>query len=105
MKQNFLDTREAPVKWFAAQDARMRNSVNKTIWPDSVHQRVQRMLSVLDMLYAGNIYEAYGRRRVSIKIDRPTVRDRRWLNLMEQEWAEQGVVKTVTPQGILYKVA
>lgn len=105
MKQNFLDTREAPVKWFAAQDAHMRNSVNKTIWPDSVHQRVQRMLSVLDMLYAGNIYEAYGRRRASIKIDRPTVRDRRWLNLMEQEWAEQGVVKTVTPQGILYKVA
>lgn len=105
MKQNFLDTREAPVKWFAAQDARMRNSVNKTIWPESVHQRVQRMLSVLDMLYAGKIYEAYGRRRVSIKIDRPTVRDRRWLNLMEQEWAEQGVVKTVTPQGILYKVA
>lgn len=104
MQQNFLDTREAPVKWFAAQDAQMRNTVNKTIWPDSVHQRVQRMLAVLDMLYAGKIYEAYGRRRVSIKIDRPVVRDRRWLAVMEKDWAELGVVKTVTPQGILYKV-
>lgn len=104
MKQNFLDTREAPVKWWAAQDARMRNLVNKTRWPDAVQLKVQRMLSVLDLLYAGKIYEAYGRRRVSIKIDRPVILDRRQLSVMEKEWAAQGVVKTITPQGILYQV-
>jgi hypothetical protein len=60
---------------------------------------------VLDCLYAGSIYEAYGKKSVSIKIDKPRVKDRSDLALMEAEWARQGITKTETAQGILYRVA
>jgi hypothetical protein len=105
MQTVFKETKEAQVKWWAAQDAQLRNSVNKTQWPQEIQLRVQRMLSVLDILYAGRIYEAYGKKRVAIKIDRPQVKDPKWLAMLEEEWTQQGVTKTLTPQGILYKVA
>lgn len=104
MRTQFQDTREAPNKWWAAQDARVRNAANKTHWPESVHLQVERMKAALDSLYAGRIYEAYGRRGVSIKIDNPQVRDRKWLRVLEEDWSSQGVTKTLTPQGILYKI-
>ena len=105
MQTVFKETKEAQVKWWAAQDAQLRNSVNKTQWPQEVQLRVQRMLSVLDSLYVGRIYEAYGKKRVTIKIDRPQVKDHKWLQMLETDWSQQGVTKTLTPQGVLYKVA
>jgi len=32
MKTQVLETREAPVKWWAAQDARMRSLVNSSLY-------------------------------------------------------------------------
>ena len=105
MKTAVLDTQEAPNKWWAAQDARMRNIANKSRWDAGVQRRVSAMLMALDSIYSGRIYEAYGVRRVAIKIDSPQVRDRKWLRIMEADWAAEGITKTVTPRGILYQVA
>jgi hypothetical protein len=105
MKTVFRDTQEAPVKWWAAQDARMRNIANKSHWAPSVQLQVERMKMVLELLYVGRVYEAYGKRQVSVKIDGARVRDRSGLAAMEREWAAKGITKTQTPQGLLYKVA
>lgn len=105
MQTQFKDTNEAPVKWWAAQDARMRNIKNKSHWSDAVQLKVEAMKMVLDCLYSGRIYEAYRKKSVSIKIDRAHVKARSDLALMEAEWAREGITKTETPQGILYRVA
>jgi hypothetical protein len=51
------------------------------------------------------VYIAYGRRGVSVKVDRAHVRDRRELAAMEADWAVQGVVKKVSDQGVIYRFA
>ena len=104
MKTQILDTQEAPVKWWAAQDARVRNTANKSHWSSQVQLRVDRMKLVLEMIYAGKVYEAYGKRGVSIKIDKPVILKRDLLKEMEQYWGEQGITKRETAQGILYRL-
>ena len=99
------DNKEAPNKWWAAQDARMRNIANKSRWDAKTQRKIDAMMMVLDNIYSGKIYEAYGVRRVAIKIDSPQVRDRKWLRIMEADWAAEGITKTITPRGILYQVA
>ena len=102
-----LDTKQAPTAWWAAQDARMRNIANKSHYAESVHIRVERMILALGLCYrAEGIHEAFGKRGVSVKVDRPRfVRDRTNLALLEQSWAEQGVVKRVSAQGVIYRFA
>lgn len=105
MKATQKDTQEAPNKWWAAQDARMRSIANKSRWSASVQLQVDRMMVALGELYVGKIYEAYNVKRVSIKIDKPVVKNLKQLREMEAYWAAQGVSKTITPQGLLYRVA
>ena len=102
-----LDTQAAPTAWWAAQDARMRNIVNKSHYAESVHIRVERMVLALGLCYrAEGIHEAFGKRGVSVKVDRPRfVRDRSGLELLEADWAEAGVVKKVSAQGVIYRFA
>jgi hypothetical protein len=100
-----LDTQAAPTAWWAAQDARMRNIANKSHYAESVHIRVERMVLALGLCYrAQGIHEAFGKRGVSIKVDRPGfLRDRKNLQLLEADWAEAGVTKKVSAQGIIYR--
>jgi len=105
MQVNYLDTAEAPVKWWAAQDARMRNLANKSHYSEKTHIRVERMIMALGLCYnARGIHEAFGKNGISIKVDRPTsVRDRANLKLLEADWAQLGVIKKTSPQGIIYR--
>jgi len=100
-----IETNEAPAKWWASQDARMRNLANKSHYSAQTHVRVQRMVMALDHCYSARaIHEAFGKNGVSIKIDRPGgVRDRVNLRLLEQDWAQAGVTKKVSAQGIIYR--
>jgi hypothetical protein len=104
MQTQFKETNEAPNKFWAAQDARMRNIKNKSLYPARIHLRVDRMIIALGELYAGKIYEAYNPKRVSVKIDKPVVKDSRWLKMLEADWAKEGITKTQTPQGLLYRI-
>ena len=104
MKTQFKDTNEAPNKWWAFQDAKMRNIKNKSLYDSKVHLRVDRMIVALGELYSGRVYEAYNPKRVSVKVDKPVVKDARWLRALEADWAKEGITKTQTSTGLLYRI-
>ena len=105
MKTQNLDTAEAPVKWFAYQDARQRNLSNKSHHSEAVKLQVDRMLAVMDLVYAAQgIYEAYGRRGVSVKVNKPVVKNRKALRELEAQWESQGFTKRISAQGIIYRL-
>ena len=106
MRTLALDTKEADNKWWAARDARMRNYANSTRYDSATKIRAERMKLVLEMLYAARaVYIAYGKRGVSLKVDRAHVRDRRELAAMEAQWASEGTIKKVSEQGVIYRFA
>lgn len=104
MKTTFKDTSEAPNKWWAARDAQMRNAANKTRWSPGQQLKAQRMTVVLESVYSGRVYTVYGKRKLSVKVDKPVVVDRKNLREMETYWTQQGITKTLTPQGIMYQI-
>jgi hypothetical protein len=105
MQVNEIDTKSAPNKWWAARDARMRNYANSTLY--SEHQRIaaERMKLALELVYSAKaIYIAYGKTGISLKVDKPLVRNRRELSLLEQGWALVGICKRVSAQGVIYRL-
>lgn len=105
MRNEYLKTQEAPNKWWAWQDANMRNAVNSSLYTQTQRTAAERMKLALELVYsAKNVYIAYGKKGISIKVDRPVVRDKKELRLLEQGWASAGMIKRVTPQGITYRM-
>ena len=104
MKTFVKDTNEAPNKWWAFQDAKMRNIKNKSHYDAKVHLRVDRMKVILGELYLGKVYEAYNPKRVSVKVDKPVVKNAGWLRALEADWALEGITKTQTSTGLLYRI-
>jgi hypothetical protein len=105
MKTVEWNTQEAPNKWWAARDASMRNYANSTHYTAQQRLAAERMKLALGLVYhAKNIYIAYGKRGISLKVDGGRVIDRRELTLLEAGWDQAGVVKRVTPQGVTYRL-
>lgn len=105
MRETFIDTEEAPNKWWAARDARMRNYANKSHYDAATQLRVDRMKGALELLYTSRgVHEAYGKKGISIKVDQARVRNKDHLEEFEKEWTKQGVTKKVTPQGVIYRI-
>ena len=98
------DTPAARNAWWAAQDARMRNIAAKSRYTPQVHLQVERMKAVLDYCYGGRIFEAYRPKSVAVKVDKPVVKNKQMLREIEADWAQRGITKTVTPQGVLYRL-
>lgn len=98
------DTEQAPNKWWAWQDAQRRNTNHKSHYPAEVQLQVERMKAVLDYCYGGRIFEAYRAKSVAVKVDKPYVKNKQMLREIEADWAERGITKTVTPQGVLYRL-
>jgi len=106
MKTYNLKTEEASNKWWAAQDARMRNIANKSHYSEAVKIQVEGMMAVMDLVYsAKGVYDAYGKKGVSIKLDKAIVKDRKNLRELETEWEAKGFVKKVSGQGVIYRLA
>ena len=100
-----INTEEAPTKWFAAQDAQRRNSNNKSHYALAIQNQITRMLTVMDMVYAAKgIYEAYGKKGVSVKVDGAVIKDKTNLRALEAEWTAKGFVKKISPQGVIYRL-
>jgi hypothetical protein len=105
MKACNIDTQEAPNKWWAAQDARMRNIVNMSRYSDAEKVRAERMKLALELAYfAKSVYIAFGKKGISVKVDGAEVRDRKNLKLLEAEWTTAGIVKKISPQGVIYRL-
>jgi hypothetical protein len=59
----------------------------------------------MDMVYAAKgVYEAYGKKGVSIKVDGARVTDQKNLTALEEEWTLKGFTKKITPQGVIYRL-
>ena len=100
-----LKTEEAPTKWWAAMDARNRNLANKSHYPQSVQVNIDRMKLVMDIVYSSTgVYESYGKRGVSVKVAGAAIKNRKALRELEAQWAQQGFVKKVSPQGVIYRL-
>jgi hypothetical protein len=106
MFTTLVNVEEAPNKWWANYDARMKNLTNKTHYTQDVQVQVERMKLVLPMVYSTTrVYESYGKRGVSIKVENAHIADRKNLKVLESEWSKMGFVKKVTPQGIIYRLS
>jgi hypothetical protein len=91
--------------WFAARDARMRSYENASLYTESEKNRAERMRMGLTLVYAGKEFHIeYRKKFISLKIDKPAVRDRKNLALLESDYTVLGVVKRVTNQGITYRI-
>ena len=104
MKTQDLKTQEAPNKWWAARDAHQRNLANKSHYTQQQQIAAERMKLALELVYqAKAIHISYGKKGISIKVDRPVVRDRKELGLLEKGWELAGIVKKISAQGIIYR--
>jgi hypothetical protein len=100
-----INTEEAPNKWWASQDARMRNIANKSHYSQEIKRQVERMKVVMDLVYAAKgIHEAFGKKGVSIKVDGAIVKDAKNLRALEADWAVLGFAKKVSKQGVIYRL-
>ena len=105
MKAQHLDTKEAPTKWWAAQDARMRSIANSTLYTEAQKVRAERMALGLELVYsAKGIYIAYGKRGISVKVDVASVKDRKTLALLEGDYEKEGILKKESAQGVIYSI-
>jgi hypothetical protein len=107
MQTRELDTPSAgPFAWAAAQNARMRALAMWSHYTQAQKIRAERMKLALELCYhAKNIYINPREKFISIKIDKPRVRDSKNLALLEADYEKQGVKKITTDQGITYRIA
>jgi hypothetical protein len=107
MKTTDLETRSAGFYAYAAAlDARMTSTVNASHFSDAQKLQAERMRLALELCYAAKGFHVNPREKfISIKVDKPQIRDRKQLRLLESDWAEQGIVKIATAQGVTYRVA
>ena len=106
MQERELDTPNAGFyAYAAARDAARRSYAASTHYTEQQKVRAERMKLAVELMYSARAFHLnYRDRFIAIKIDRPSVRDRRNLALMETEWAAAGVVKRTTAQGIIYRI-
>ncbi len=106
MKQQELETRSAGYyAYAAARDARMRAAAMWSHYTPKERVRAERMLFALELCYsAKNCYINPREKIITIKIDNPRVVDRTSLNLLEADYAIEGIAKIATAQGISYRI-
>lgn len=109
---NTIETKEYKHKdagrfaFFAARDAAFRSAKNKFNFDDVQKLRADRIKASLEMLYSySDIKLDYCTRHIRIKLITPHVRDKKMLKELESQWADQGIVRVKTAQGLIYRVA
>lgn len=105
MKAQDLNTQEATNKWFAARDAAQRSYAASTHYKDSQKVSAERMKLALELVFAAkNIFVTFRQKFITVKVERPVVRDRKALRELEAEWELQGITKLVSAQGVVYRI-
>lgn len=104
MKTLTLDTKEAPNKFFALQDRRMRNYANATLYTDAQKIRLERIKLALELCIRGTVYAvSFGKKSASVKVqDGAFIADRKALAQLEADWSKEGIYKKVSAQGFQY---
>ena len=107
MKEKELDTQSAGYyAYAAARDARMRATAMWSHYTDAERVRAERMKLGLELCYSAKGFYINPRNKfIAIKIDNPTVKDRKNLALLEQDYEAEGITKVLTNQGVTYRIA
>lgn len=105
MLSTVLKTEESVNKVGAYLDARMRNLAGKSHYSYKDQTRAERMKLVLELVYcAKHIYINYRAKFIAVKVDGACVADKTSLSELEAEWAEEGITKAVSAQGVVYRI-
>lgn len=107
MKAQELESKPAGYYAFAAsRDARMRATAMWSHYTDAERVRAERMKLGLELVYySKDIYINPRGKFITIKVENATVKDRKNLALLEQDYVAQGITKTKTSQAISYRIA
>ena len=91
--------------FFAARDADFRSAMNKSRFDDKQKLKADRMKQILGMLYSyQEIKLDFCIRHIRIKMINPDVKNKKMLKEMESQWADEGIVRVKTKQGLIYRV-
>jgi len=107
MQQQELETKNAGLyAYAAARNARMRATAMWSHYTQAERVRAERMKLGLELCYSARGFYINPREKfIAIKIDNPTVRDRRSLAMLEKQYDKEGIKKIVTNQGVTYRIA
>jgi hypothetical protein len=106
MQERELETKSAGYyAYAAARDARMRAVAMWSTYTPAEQVRAERIRIGLDMVYSAKGIHVNPRGKfIAIKVDRPRVRDRKNLALLEKDYELLGITKVVTEQGVTYRI-
>ncbi len=91
--------------WFAKRDAQFRSAINKTKFSDATHLKVDQMKTVLREIYSYTAVTSDPQIKfVRIKVHNGIPKNAKVVREWEAYWAEQGIVKRKTNQGIIYRI-
>ena len=106
MKAHELETKSAGYyAYAAARDASMRAVAMWSHYTDRERVRAERIKIGLEMVYHAKGIHIYPRGKfIAVKVDRPQVRDRKNLALLEKDYELLSITKVVTEQGVTYRI-
>ena len=91
--------------WYAERDARLRSAVNSTLYTDAQKIRAERVKLGLELVYnAEKVYVEFRKKFISVKVNKPVLKDRKGLALLEMTYKNEGFVKCKTSQGFTYRL-
>lgn len=91
--------------WFAAKDARQKSLANKTRFSNIQLAKADRVSLALELVYyCEKVTIDYCKKWIRVKVHKAQIKDKKSLALLETDWGNQGIVKVITDQGIIYRV-
>ena len=101
-----LNYEEAPIKWWAARDAKQRSYAWSTHYSQVQRNVAECMRLALEVLYHhAGVFVNFRQKFISIKVQgKCRAQDRNMLNDLEADWTFTGVTKVKTPQGVIYRI-
>ena len=92
--------------FFAARDAAFKSAVNASRFSNQLKLKAERMKLVLEMIYASDeVTITYCKKWARVKVHNARPRDKKLIKEWEDNWSRDSIVKAVTDQGIIYRVA
>ena len=106
MKEQELENKGAGMyAYAAARDARIRSYANSTLYTEAEKIRAERMRGALELCYMhSGVHVNYRQRFVAVKVNGAEVKRRQDLRALEQDWANEGITKHVSGQGVIYRI-
>ena len=91
--------------WIAERDARLRSAVNSSLFSEKQKLRAEQVKLGLEMVYNGEkFYIEFRKTFITVKVNKPIVKDRKGLALLEMCYKNEGFEKCKTAQGLTYRL-